>query len=66
MGIFSGIKKIWTMTEEQKKLIAQGYSEEEAVGISRMNYLINKYKDLGYTKKEAKKLAEAEYIEREY
>ena len=60
MGIFSFLSSNFKMMKEQKKLMQQGYSMEEASDIVRLRFLFIKYQDMGYSEEEAEKLASAE------
>lgn len=60
MGIFSFLSANFKMMKEQRKLIQQGYSVEEASDIVRLRFLFIKYQDMGYSEEEAEKLASAE------
>ena len=48
------------MIKEQKELIKQGYSMEEAVDISRYNFLLEKYQKQGFSYDESEQLAKEE------
>ena len=48
------------MMKEQRKLIQQGYTVEEASDIVRLRFLFIKYQDMGYSEEEAEKLASDE------
>ena len=60
MGIFSFLSANFKMMKEQRKLIQQGYSVEEASDIVRLRFLFIKYQDMGYSEEEAEKLASDE------
>tara|TARA_E500000178_G_C16985579_1_gene738030 strand:- start:1668 stop:1877 length:210 start_codon:yes stop_codon:yes gene_type:complete len=60
MGIFSFLSSNLKMMKEQRKLIQQGYTVEEASDIVRLRFLFIKYQDMGYSEEEAEKLASDE------
>ena len=60
MGIFSFFSTNFKMMKEQRKLMQQGHTIEEASDIVRLRFLFIKYQDMGYSEEEAEKLASDE------
>ena len=63
MNILSSFFKSLKMVKEQKDLMKEGYTKQEAIDISRYKYLVIKYQKQGYSDGESASLAEKELIQ---